>query len=172
MHFGCAFLLDETIVSFTWLFEIFLESMGNKKSKTIFTKQCQAMKNAIRIVLPDTCHRLCLWQISKNAAENFPRHYGIPKFKSRFNKILYNCEIDTEFESCWEALLRDYNLVGNKWLNSLYENHERWYSAFSHNIFSARIKASSRSESVNNFFQHMACKTMRLKEFVHEYEKA
>ena len=34
------------------------------------------------------------------------------------------------------------------------------------------MKASSRSESTNNVFQHMACKTMRLTEFVHEYEKA
>ena len=34
------------------------------------------------------------------------------------------------------------------------------------------MKASSRSESTTNVFQHMACKTMRLTEFVHEYEKA
>ena len=34
------------------------------------------------------------------------------------------------------------------------------------------MKTSSMSESVNNVFQHMACKTMRLTEFVHEYEKA
>ncbi|XP_030941257.1 protein FAR1-RELATED SEQUENCE 5-like [Quercus lobata] len=112
--FGCAFLLDETTASFTWLFETFLESMGNQKPKTIFTDQCQAMKNAIRVVLPDTCHRLCLWHISKNAAENLPRHYGNPEFKSKFNKILYNCETEIEFQSCWDALLRDYNLVGNK----------------------------------------------------------
>ena len=114
VFFGCAFLLDETTVSFTWLFETFLESMGNKKPKTIFTDQCQAMKNAIRVVFPDTCHRLCLWHISKNAAENLPRHYGILEFKSRFNKILYNCENELEFESSWDALLRDYNLEGNK----------------------------------------------------------
>ena len=47
--FDCAFLLDETTVSFTWLFETFLESMGNQKPKTIFTNQCQAMKKAIRV---------------------------------------------------------------------------------------------------------------------------
>ncbi|KAL4598763.1 hypothetical protein ACB092_11G080500 [Castanea dentata] len=139
---------------------------------TIFTDQCQAMKNAIRVVFPDTCHCLCLWHISKNVAKNLPRHYGIPEFKSKFNKILYNCETELEFESSWDALLRDYNLVGNKWLNTLYENWERWCSIFSHNTFSVRIKASSRSESVNNAFQHMACKTMRLTKFVHEYEKA
>ncbi|KAL4603589.1 hypothetical protein ACB092_10G134800 [Castanea dentata] len=120
-----------------------------------------AMKNAIRVVFPDTY-----------AAENLPRHYGIPEFKSRFNKILYNCETESEFESSWDALLSDYNLVGNKWLNTLYENREKWCSVFSHNIFSARIKASSRSESVNNVFQHMACKIMRLTKFVYEYEKA
>ena len=96
----------------------------------------------------------------------------ILEFKSRFNKILYNCETESEFEFSWDTLLSDYNLVGNKWLNTLYENWERWCSVFSHNIFSARMKVSSRSESVNNVFQHMACKTMRLTEFVHEYEKA
>ena len=55
---------------------------------------------------------------------------------------------------------------------TLYENHEMWCSIFSHNIFSCQMKASSRSESTNNVFQHMTCKTMRLIEFVHEYEKA
>ena len=69
-------------------------------------------------------------------------------------------------------MLRDYNLLGNKWLNSLYENRERWCLVFSHNIFSVRMKALSRSKSVDNIFQHMACRTMRLKEFVHKYEKA
>ena len=94
------------------------------------------MKNAIRVVCRNTCHRLCLWHISKNATKKLPRHYENPEFKSRFNKILYNCETEIEFESCWDALLRDYNLVGNKWLSTLYENRKRWCFVFSHNIFS------------------------------------
>ena len=88
--------------------------MGNQKLMTIFTDQYQAMKNAIRVMLPNTCHRLCLWHISKNAAENLPMYYGNLEFKSRFNKILYNFETKIEFEFCWYVLLRDYNLVGNK----------------------------------------------------------
>ena len=95
----------------------------------------------------------CAYGISpKDAAENLPRHYGILEFKSRFNKIFFNCETESEFESSWDALLRDYNLMGNKWLNTLYENQERWFSVFSHKIFSTRMKASPRSESVNNVF--------------------
>ena len=58
--FGYAFLLNETAISSAWLFETFLESMGNQKPKTIFTDQCQAMKNVIRVMFPDTCHCLCL----------------------------------------------------------------------------------------------------------------
>ena len=126
-------------------------------------------EECIRVVFPDTCHHLYLWHISKNTTANLPRHYGNLKFKSRFNKIIYNCETKIKFESCWDALLRDYNLVGNKWLSTLYENRERWCFVFSHNIFSCRMKASSRSKSTNNVFQHMSCKTMRLIEFVHEY---
>ncbi|XP_034197598.1 protein FAR1-RELATED SEQUENCE 5-like [Prunus dulcis] len=50
--FGCAFLLDEKTDSFIWLFETFLESMGGRKPKTIFTDQCQAMANGIEKVFP------------------------------------------------------------------------------------------------------------------------
>ena len=48
IFFSCAFLLDETTDTFIWLFETFLEAMGNQPPKTIFTDQCQAMANAIK----------------------------------------------------------------------------------------------------------------------------
>ncbi|KAL3748373.1 hypothetical protein ACJRO7_009588 [Eucalyptus globulus] len=57
--FGCAFLLDETIASFVWASQSFLEVIGNKAPKTIFTDQYYAMANAIRSVLSNTSHRLC-----------------------------------------------------------------------------------------------------------------
>ena len=61
-------------------------------------------------------------------------------------------------------------MVGDKWLKSLYEIREKWCSIFSLNIFSVRIKASSRSESTNNVFHNMTSKTMSLTEFVLHYE--
>ena len=64
--FGCAFLCDETIASFVWLFDAFLEAMDYKAPKTIFIDQDHAMANAIARVLPKTQHRLCQWHISKN----------------------------------------------------------------------------------------------------------
>ncbi|KAL1566520.1 protein FAR1-RELATED SEQUENCE 5-like [Salvia divinorum] len=38
---------DETITSFIWVFETFMEAMGSKAPKTIFTDQDSAMANAI-----------------------------------------------------------------------------------------------------------------------------
>ena len=56
--FGCAFLLDGIANSFIWLFELFLKSMEDKAPKIIFTDQDQAMAIAIRMVFPNTQHRL------------------------------------------------------------------------------------------------------------------
>ena len=115
---------------------------------------------------------LCLWHISKNAAIQLRSHYGHPVFKSRFNKILYGCETEAEFNSCWDGLIRDYNLAGDKWLKSWYEIREKWCPVFSVNIFFCQMKVSSRSESTNNVFHNMTSKTMSLTECVLHYETA
>ena len=62
--FGCAFLVNDTIELFIWLFETFFTAMGGKRSISIFTDQDQAMANAIKEVFAKSQHRLCLWHIS------------------------------------------------------------------------------------------------------------
>ena len=49
---GCRFLMNEKIESFVWLFETFLEAMGNVPSKTMMTDQAFSMANAIENVFP------------------------------------------------------------------------------------------------------------------------
>jgi zinc finger SWIM domain-containing protein 3 len=68
--FGTAFLFDETIPSFVWLFEYFLSAMGGKYPSTIFTDQDAAMAGAIAYVFANTSHRLCLWHIYLNASKH------------------------------------------------------------------------------------------------------
>ena len=52
--FGGALLYNETIESFVWLFETFLEVMSKNKSITIFTNQDVAISAAIKVVMPKT----------------------------------------------------------------------------------------------------------------------
>ena len=69
---GVALLYDETIESFEWLFETFIEVMSGKKPVTIFTEQDSAMATAISKVMLETYHALCSWHMWQNAT----RHLG------------------------------------------------------------------------------------------------
>jgi zinc finger SWIM domain-containing protein 3 len=50
--FGCALLLNETILSFIWLFQTFLTAISGKHPSTIFTDQDAAMAAAIAFCIP------------------------------------------------------------------------------------------------------------------------
>ena len=103
--FGYAFLLDETTDSFKWLFNSFLESMGNQSLVTIFTDQDQAMSNAIEKVFPDTHHRLCLWHIAKNALSHLGELNANSEFKYLFNKCKKYCDSEIEFQETWDKMM-------------------------------------------------------------------
>lgn len=170
--FGCAFLLDETAESFTWLFDVFLESMGNKAPKTIFTDQDQAMAKAIRRVFPNTHHRLCPWHIIKNANQNIPQLYHKSGFRDKyFLRLMYRCKSEDEFESTWMEMEEEWGTQNNNWLQRLYGLRHKWSSAFGRDIFLCDIWSSQRSESTNNVFQHISKKTSSLVQFVHYYEE-
>ena len=55
--FGAAFLANEKVDSFTWLFEKFLETMEGREPKLIVTNQASAMKIAIEKILCSPSHR-------------------------------------------------------------------------------------------------------------------
>ncbi|XP_030970696.1 protein FAR1-RELATED SEQUENCE 5-like [Quercus lobata] len=68
--FGGALLYGETIESFVWLFETFLEAMSEKKPITIFTDQDATMLAAIKVVMPKTYHALYNWHMWQNAEKH------------------------------------------------------------------------------------------------------
>ena len=61
--------MNEKIESFVWLFETFLEAMGNVQLKTIMTDQAFSMANAIEKVFPLAKYIGCVlgtsWRIPK-----------------------------------------------------------------------------------------------------------
>ncbi|KAK1441086.1 hypothetical protein QVD17_06923 [Tagetes erecta] len=62
--FGAALLYDETIESFKWVLERFMEAHNNKQPLLVLTDQDPAVKNAVSIVLDKSIHRLCMWHIT------------------------------------------------------------------------------------------------------------
>jgi zinc finger SWIM domain-containing protein 3 len=93
--FGASLLYDESVESFEWLFETFLEAQTNKQPKMIFTDQDPAMAKALKKVMPDTTHGLCTWHISQNAIKNL-----ISKKKRNSSTKVRGNEILKMFKAC------------------------------------------------------------------------
>lgn len=168
VSFGCAFLSDETADSFSWVFQTFLEAMGNEAPKTIFTGQDHAIAIAAQKVFPQTNHCLCIAQIEKNSSNYIANLLAKPGFRDKcFTKFLHGCESEGELDKTWKQMCSDWDLAENKWLKDLYHLRANWSSALMRDTFSANLEFLPRP----SIFQHASCKLMSLVELVVHYDK-
>ncbi|KAL4626268.1 hypothetical protein ACB092_05G084100 [Castanea dentata] len=104
--FGGALLYDETIESFVWLFETFLEAMSEKKTITIFTDQDAAMSATVKVVMPKTYHALCSWHMWQNAKKHLSYLLKTePQFNADFLACIYEYDGEDEFLTAWNEML-------------------------------------------------------------------
>jgi zinc finger SWIM domain-containing protein 3 len=148
--FGAALLYDETAKSFVWLFRTFLAAMLGKKPQTILTDEDAAMAKAIKIVLPVSHHRICVWHMNQNACKHPSGVVDEYKFNTDFQKCIYDQEEEEDFLNARNNLLDKYDLRENKWLERLFDKKEQWALVYGRNSFSADMVSTQRSESMNN----------------------
>ncbi|XP_020107117.1 protein FAR1-RELATED SEQUENCE 5-like isoform X3 [Ananas comosus] len=171
--FGAALLCDETTESFIWFLQTFLKCMSNKHPITIFTNQCKGMCKAIATVLPNTKHRLCIWHIFQNANINLGHIISNhPKFSMALKDCIYEARSVKKLEEKWLAMLKDYDLEGDLWLENLYAIRERWSEVHCHESFCAEITSTQSCESLNNHLKNTFSKKLSLGEFMKEYERS
>lgn len=120
--FGAALLYDETADSFVWLFKTFLKAMSGKKPQTILIDEDAAIAKAIKLVMPKSHHRICVWHMNQNACKHLA---GVVKEYKKFNADFQNCiydkEEEDEFINAWNRMLEKYDLQENKWLERLFQ---------------------------------------------------
>ncbi|KAL6899203.1 hypothetical protein ACP4OV_005861 [Aristida adscensionis] len=156
--YGCALLADESMSSFVWLFKSFLDSMGHKHPRSIFTSQDQVISKAIEEVFPHTCHRIAHWHIQKNAASRLGALNGSKAFNKMFTKCMQGCDSEAEFEETWAEMLRDFKLQDNKWLKKLYKLKRKWCSALNKDTFDGGVEYEPQCDSMSNIFSGIADK--------------
>ena len=66
--------------------------------------------------------------------------------------VIYDSYTPVEFEESWHNMLDKFDLINNQWLNSLYEERNRWVPAFVKTTFWAGMSTTKRNESMNAFF--------------------
>jgi len=104
--FWVALLYDETIESFKWLFQTFLQAHNKKNLKIVFTYQDQAMEIALEEIILLAKHDLCTWHIMRNGV----KHLGNlikddSHFLRDFEKCMYDYKVEIDFENPWRDLL-------------------------------------------------------------------
>ncbi|XP_038708509.1 protein FAR1-RELATED SEQUENCE 5-like [Tripterygium wilfordii] len=169
---GCGLISSEDTETFVWLFRTWLACMGGVAPQGIITDQDRAMKNAIRVVFPDTKHRLCLWHIMKKVPEKLGSHIEYDGIRRLLTGAIYDSQSIYEFEDSWHMLISFYQLEDNVWLSSLYAERELWVPIFVKKYFWAGMSTTGRSESMNAFFDGYVNSKTTLKQFVEQYSNA
>ncbi|XP_041003925.1 protein FAR-RED IMPAIRED RESPONSE 1-like [Juglans microcarpa x Juglans regia] len=157
--FDTTYLINRYEMPFVLFVRSLLNCMNGEAPKAIITYQDRAMENAIALVFPNTRHRFCLWHILKKLPEKLGSHGTYKdRLKSQLLMCVYDSQTIEEFESCWEVMIKTYNLQENAWLQSLYAERTYWAPVFLKEVFL-------------DWNEHNPTKT-NLKEFVDQFDNA
>ncbi|KAJ0485727.1 putative MULE transposase domain, FHY3/FAR1 family [Helianthus annuus] len=154
--FGAGLLHNETIESYTWLLQKFLQAHNSRQPLLVLTDQDCAMKQAVSNVFEKSHHRLCMWHIvqkipSKIKGDNLTNI----EIKEKFHKLVWNVYIKSEtFEQRWNSLIAEYGLESHKWLTEMFSIWEQWIPGYFHEMpMCTLMKTTSRCESANHMFK-------------------
>lgn len=170
--FGCAFLQNETIETFVWLFRTLLVCMGGKEPKSIITDQDAAMRMAIKEVFPRTNHRNCLFHIMKKAQEKAVRTFSTtPNFHDDLMDIVHNSMTVAEFERLWTEMIVKYNVEDITYFKIIWANRWRFVPAYFKQNFYPFIQTTARIEGTNAIFKDNVSCTYSVSSFLAEYDR-
>ncbi|KAL6129324.1 hypothetical protein ACLB2K_072675 [Fragaria x ananassa] len=169
--FGCALLLDESEVSFNWLFKTFLTAMNDRRPVSITTDQDRAIQTAVSQVFPEVRHCISKWHVLREGQERLAH---VCQAHPNFQVELYNCinltETIEEFELSWDCILDKYDLRRNDWLQSLYSARAQWVPVYFRDSFFAAIAPNQGFEV--SFFEGYVNQQTTLPLFFRQYERA
>ncbi|CAO2046822.1 unnamed protein product [Urochloa humidicola] len=171
---GAAFLANEKIESYEWLFKTFLKAMGGVAPHLITTDEDASMKAAIAEILPDTDHRFCMWHIMDKVPEKIePSIREDEEFWKRLNKCVWGSENSDDFVSQWNSIITDYGLMENDWFSTRFAIRESWIPVYFLDIpLAGLLRTTSRSESANSFFNRFIQRKLSFVEFWLRFDTA
>ncbi|TVU29330.1 hypothetical protein EJB05_20893 [Eragrostis curvula] len=168
--FGTGLLSDLSAESYAWLFRAFLACMKGCFPQAIITEHYNAILDAVGEVFPQVRHRLCLYRIMKDVAENLKEHAEFKTIKKALKKVTYGSLKIPEFEADWKKIIEEHGLGDNECLSSLYDHRHLWAPAYLKNKFWAGMSISQCGESISSYYDGFVYPKTSLKQFFSKYE--
>jgi hypothetical protein len=144
--FGAAMLLNEKTESYVWLFRTFLKAMGGVEPNLIITDEAASMKVAIEDVFTKTIHRLYMWHILMKVLDKAgPTLKEDEEFHKRLSCCVWSSETPVEFKERWGYIMSKYELQGNEWFTTKFDQRKLWVPAYFNAIpLSGLLRTTSR----------------------------
>ncbi|TVU20393.1 hypothetical protein EJB05_36600, partial [Eragrostis curvula] len=143
--FGCGILSNETVASYVWLLQAFLEAMRQRHPRSVITDGDLAMAKAIEVMMPGADHRLCSWHIEQNMVKRLRGN----KLKE-FRRFIYTHMDVEQFEREWAEYRSRHKITENDlWMGMLYELRKKWSTAYTKGRYFLGMVSNQRSESLN-----------------------
>ncbi|KAF7820882.1 protein FAR1-RELATED SEQUENCE 5-like isoform X1 [Senna tora] len=172
VNFAAALLYDDTIESFNWLFRTFINAMSGKKPKAILTEQDAVIIEAVNTVLPETDHRICVWQMFENTLKHLSHVVKDGNsFANDLRSSIYDHKYEEDFAHAWEAMLEKYGLQQNEWLRWMYREREKWAVVFGRNSFLLDIKGFHLGEVFSHKFRSYLNSDLDVLQFLKHFER-
>ncbi|XP_059441992.1 protein FAR1-RELATED SEQUENCE 5-like [Corylus avellana] len=96
---------------------------------------------------------------------------AMAKFANDFGNCVYGYEDEDEWLFLWDNMLKKYNLMNNKWLDGIFDVKEKWAMVYGRHMFTADMKSTQRSESMNNVLKKYLKAKYNLLRFLEHYSK-
>ncbi|KAG5543665.1 hypothetical protein RHGRI_016429 [Rhododendron griersonianum] len=78
--------------------------------------------------------------------------------------------IEEKFEKRWWKMVDGFNLKNDIWLQTLYEDRERWIPTYMRDVFLAGMSPTQRSESLSSVFDKCMHHKTSLRDFLDQYK--
>ncbi|XP_042476516.1 protein FAR1-RELATED SEQUENCE 11-like isoform X5 [Macadamia integrifolia] len=154
-------------------FNVFLEFMRGKAPQTILTDQDPGILEAVRKVMPNAKHALCLWLIGRKLPSWLGNRLGtqFKEFKDKFDQ-LPELETEEKFDASWQDMIEKYGLSANLHMRSLYELRHMWAKPYLKSYFFAGMRTNSRLEAMYAYIKQIVSSQTLLNEFIAQVGRA
>ncbi|XP_060210309.1 protein FAR1-RELATED SEQUENCE 5-like [Lycium barbarum] len=169
---GCALVTSEDIDTYKYVFMTWLRAMDWVRPTTILMDQCESIKAALRVVMPDTIDRYCIWHIFTKLPFRLKRVRDHKIARREFKSVVLDSITIDEFEGRWDEFIERYGIGYRNWFSNLYSERQRWVPVYLKHYFWVGMLSTQRCEGMHAFFDGYINGQTILKQFVEQYEIA
>lgn len=141
--------------------------------QTIITDQDKAMEVAIKVVLPLTIHKCCVYNVKSKTEQKVGRTFQLNEgLFGEFQDVVDNSLTELEFETLWKKMIADFKVEHIEFFQTIWNSRKRWVHVYFKKNFFPFLQTTARSEGMNSLFKRGVGPQYIMTSFLREYQRS